>query len=105
VRQQMDYGLYILPSNRGNFERAAFDLVGEAKLTVGWDVTSWLAVQVGYSFLYWMQPVRPGDQIQPINLAQVAPGGPVGPAVPAGVPFRSDCMWAHGFNVGAEVRW
>jgi hypothetical protein len=51
-----------------------------------------------------MQPVRPGDQIQPVNLSQVAPGGLVGPLAPT-IPFRTDSMWAHGAHAGLELRW
>lgn len=110
-----DTGLYVLPSNRGTFDRAVLDFVGEARIDMGWEPTSWLRVRAGYGFLYWNNPVRAGDQIGPLNLNQVASRGPfqagggavanpAGPALP-GVPFRTDTFRAQGVSVGLEFRW
>jgi len=98
------YGLYVLPSNSGTFQREDLDVVTEVSLTLGWDLTRWLSLHVGYSLIMWNNPVRPGEQIQPVNLTQVAPGGLTGPALP-GVPFKEDFFWAHGGHAGLELRW
>jgi hypothetical protein len=99
-----DYGVLVLPSNRGTFERGAFDFVTEVGFNVGCDLTQHIRVRVGYSLLTWLNPVRPGDQIAPINLAQVAPGAPPFTGTPS-VPFREDFFWAQGVNAGLELRW
>jgi putative beta barrel porin BBP7 len=104
IRTETDYGLYVLPSNAGTFERAAFDVVTEWRLNVGWSFNSHLSCHVGYTLLSWNNPVRPGDQIEPVNLTQIAPGGLVGPLKPT-IPFRTDIFWAQGLNVGLDLRW
>jgi hypothetical protein len=103
-RVTQPYGLYVLPSNSGSFQRGDFDVVTEVSLTLGWDLTSWLTVRAGYSLLTWNNPVRPGDQVQPVNLTQVSPAGLTGPAFP-GVPFKTDFFYAHGGHAGLELRW
>jgi Putative beta barrel porin-7 (BBP7) len=99
-----DYGVLVLPSNRGTFERGAFDFVTDVGLNVGCDLTQHIRARVGYSLLTWLNPVRPGDQIAPVNLAEVAPGAPPFTGQPS-VPFREDFFWAQGVNAGLEFRW
>jgi hypothetical protein len=104
LRQTTDYGVYVLPGNRGSFERGEFDFVTEVRLDVGRDLTRHARVRVGYTLLTWLNPVRPGDQIGPVDLAQVAPGAPPFSGKPS-VPFREDFFWAQGLNAGLEFRW
>jgi hypothetical protein len=99
-----DYGVLVLPSNRGVFERGAFDSVTEVGLNVGYELSSHVRIRVGYTLLTWLNPVRPGDQITPINLSEVAPGAPPFTGR-ASVPFREDFFWAQGVNAGLEFRW
>jgi hypothetical protein len=94
----------VLPSNSGAFERADFDTVWEAKLSLKYEWRRWLVVHAGYGLMIWTNPVRPGDQVTPVNLSQVAPGGLVGPLEPH-IPWKTDLFWVHGGNVGLEIRW
>src|SRR5204862_7789997 len=96
-RTTFDYGLYVQPSNRGSFERIVGDFVTEWGMTLGCDWTSWLRGRVGYTLLTWRNPVRPGDQIEPLNLTGTGPAPTI--------PFRSDFFWAQGLNLGIELRW
>jgi hypothetical protein len=99
-----NYGVLVLPSNRGTFERGEFDFVTEVGLNVGCELTQHVRARVGYSLLTWLNPVRPGDQIAAINLGQVAPGAAAFAGQPS-VPFREDFFWAQGLNAGLEFRW
>jgi hypothetical protein len=103
-RLQVPFGLFALPSNIGTHERAAFDVVGEVKGRIGYEFTANVRAHVGYSFLFWANPVRAGDQLGPVNRSQVRPGGLVGPALPD-VPWNTEVFWAHGANVGVEIKW
>jgi len=103
VRTTAGHGLFVLPSNTGEYERAVFDVVTEVRLDVGYEWKCW-RLYLGYSFLTWANPARPGDQIGPVNLSQVRPSGLVGPALPD-VPWETDFFWAHGANIGLELRW
>jgi Putative beta barrel porin-7 (BBP7) len=102
-RQTLNYGLLVQPSNSGTFDRAAFDMVSEVSLTLRYQVTRRVSLRAGYSFMTWNNPVRPGDQIVPVNPTQVG-SGLSGSAHPT-VPFREDFFWAQGGNVGLEVSW
>ena len=104
ARVTSPYGLFVLPSNRGDFEHVSFDVVTEVRLKIACAVTRWLNLQVGYNFLTWAGPVRPGDQVVPINRTQVQAGGLQGTLQPL-PQFTEDFFWAHGLNAGLEVRW
>jgi hypothetical protein len=100
------YGLFVQPGNRGSFERGDFDVVAEVSLNVGYQLRRGLRVHAGYTFLGWVNPVRPGDQVQPVNPPPgIAAAPPAAAPVKPSVPFREDFFWAQGLNVGAELRW
>jgi hypothetical protein len=104
TRTTQDYGLYVLPSNSGVSNHAAFDFVTEWGLNLGFALSSRMTLRLGYTLLTWLNPIRPGDQIEPLNLTQVSAGGLVGPLKPV-IPFRTDFYWAQGLNSGFEIRW
>jgi hypothetical protein len=102
-------GLLALASNSGHFTRDSFAVVPEIGGNLGFQITERLRGLVGYSFLYWTQVARPGDQVDTVvNVNQVPtsmtfgmPGGPNRPA------FRlhSTDFYAHGVNFGLEFRF
>ena len=100
-------GLLALSSNSGSFSRDEFTVIPEVGATLGFAIAPRARVTVGYSFLYWSEVIRAGDQI---NL-NVNPNFIPGPAVPnPGVPnptfaFRDTDFWAHGLNLGLDYRW
>jgi len=103
-RQVQPYGLFVLPSNRGEFSRVSFDVVTEVRLNVVFELTHHVNLRAGYSLLTWDGPARPGDQVLPINRSQVRPEGLQGPLQP--LPnFKEDVFWAHGLNAGVELSW
>ena len=78
-------------------------------LDAGYQITPRLRGTVGYTFIYWPNVFRPGDQIDTnINLSQLpfvtGPGTLVGAAVPAPRNKGSD-FWAQGLNFGLEFRY
>jgi hypothetical protein len=103
-------GVLAQPTNIGHFTRNVFGVIPEVGLTVGYQVTDYLRVYAGYTFLYMNDVVRPGAQIDtalnrnqlPPDLARRLPVG--GPARPLFV-FRSQDFWAQGANVGLEFRY
>lgn len=102
-------GLLAVGSNSGRFTRDVFGVVPEALLNVGWNVTQNVKLNVGYSFLYWNDVVRPGRQIdRTVNPAQVpldadfgSGGGPARPTTR----FNNSDFWAQGINFGVEFRY
>ena len=86
-------------------------MVPEVGVNVGYNFTPWLRGFLGYNFLYWSNVVRPGEQIdREINVRQIP-----GPNFPTGgsnttvarptVPFKSTDFWAHGVNLGLELKY
>jgi hypothetical protein len=98
------FGLYVLPSNTGTYTRTDFDVVSEVGLNAGCQLTRHLRAFTGYTFLFWNNPIRAGDQVDlTINPTQLT-GALAGAARPA-IPFRTDSFWAQGVNVGLELCW
>lgn len=103
-------GFFAQPTNMGSHRRDVFAVVPEVGLNVGFDLTSWASVFVGYTFLYVNDVVRPGNQLdRRINpSASTQLGGPSatleGTAAPA-FRFRGTDFWAQGLNVGVTFRY
>jgi hypothetical protein len=103
-------GLLAAPTNIGRHTRNQFSVVPEFTLDLGYQLTDWLKVYVGYDFLFWSGVLRPGEQIDTVvDIAVVpnlAPAGvaPTGLARP-GVLLRESDFWAQGVHFGAEVRY
>jgi hypothetical protein len=102
-------GLLALPSNSGHFSRDRFSVLPEVGINVGYQLTQRLRAYVGYSFLYWSNVVRPGDQIDrslnPTQLPVTTLGTPVTGAARPALVFRDTDFWAQGFNFGLEFRY
>jgi hypothetical protein len=85
-------------------------VVPELGLKLGYQITPNIKFTVGYSFLYWSEVVRPGDQINPfVNSNFLAPrssfpGGVPGPQAPTFVGKTTD-FWAQGVSLGLEFKY
>jgi len=108
-------GLLAQSSNIGSYERDEFSVMPEIGFTLGYRFSPRLRLSAGYTLLYWTNVLRPGDQIdREINGtlipdfdatgAPVMPGALVGPLRPA-FEFQNTNLWAHGINLGGELRW
>jgi hypothetical protein len=99
-------GLFAQPSNLGSYGRNVFAVVPEAGINLGFRLTDWASVVVGYTFLYASNVARPGNQIdRAINPTQspaislTDPATLSGPARPR-FKFEGSDFWAHGLNAG-----
>ncbi len=101
-------GLLAAQSNIGQYAHDRFSVVPDFALNLGYQFTPNLRAYVGYSFLYWTNVVRPGEQIdRNVDLTFIPNTPPVAPSgqrVPA-VPFQTSNFWAQGVNFGIEWRW
>jgi hypothetical protein len=99
-------GLLALPTNMGRFHRDTFSVVPEFGVNVGYYITPYIKLYVGYTFIGWTNVVRPGNVIdRVVNPSQIPPGGAlVGPARPA-FRFRDSDFWVQGINIGVELRY
>jgi hypothetical protein len=101
-------GILALPSNSGHFVYNRFAVVPEVGLQLGWDMTSWLRLSIGYDFLYWSSVMRPGDQVVPVISASRLPSSPSfgtgGSAVPP-PPHNTTDFWAQGISFDLTFRY
>jgi hypothetical protein len=102
-------GLLALSSNSGTFTRNAFAVLPEVGVNIGFKIAERWTLFAGYTFVYWSDVARPGDQIDrnlnpnliPTSSTYGVPGGPARPA--AGI--HSTDFYAHGLNVGVTFRY
>jgi hypothetical protein len=98
-------GFLALPTNMGHFDRDHFAVVPEFGLHFGYQVTDHVRAFAGYTFLYWDNVVRPGNQIDlTVNPSQVPPHTLVGAPRPA-FAFQGSDFWAQGLDFGLEFRF
>jgi len=100
-------GVLALPSNMGRRTYDSFSVVPEVGLNLGIQLTSYARATVGYTFLYWTDVVRPGNQIDRVvdrttvpTLQQFIPGATG--TRPAPLHAQSD-FWAQGISFGLEL--
>jgi hypothetical protein len=91
--------LFVQDSNRGTFQRTVYDMVFEAGVNLSFQATRHINLFAGYTFLWWLNPIRAGDQVD--TVINAGAGGPARPLVP----FREDSFWAHGINAGVLFSW
>jgi hypothetical protein len=102
-------GILAQTSNIGRDYRSEFSTVPEIGINMGWCVNEHLTATIGYTFLYWSNVVRPGNQIDP-NVNPALPptdqlfGNGLGQNRP-GFSFHSSDFWAQGVNFGLLYRF
>jgi len=102
-------GLLALDSNIGRFNHDAFSVVPEVGITLGCQLTCRLRAFVNYSFLYWTDVLRPGDQVDlALNSSRIPTNVAFNPTAGVARPeftFHDSNFWAQGISVGAEFRY
>ena len=98
-------GVLATSANIGNYSRQAFAVVPEAGLNVGFHITPRTMIRFGYTFIYWSNVLRPGNQVNRIVSPNLVPTdasyGTPGPNQPA-YQFHASSYWAQGLNFGLE---
>ena len=102
-------GLLALASNSGRHQRSQFTAMPEAGVNLGLEVTEWLQLNFGYTFIYWDNVLRPGEQVDRALNPRLIPtsstfGAPGGPARPAVLERDSD-FWVHGLSFGVQLKF
>ena len=100
-------GILAQRTNIGEYGGDEFAVVPEVGITLGYQLTRRLRATFGYSFLYWRDVARPGEQIDTrVNPNLFAPEEDPfsGPLRPQFVLHDTD-FWAQGLNFGVDYRW
>jgi hypothetical protein len=82
--------------------------VPEAGLNLGFHLSPRTVMRFGYTFVYWSNVLRPGDQISRVVSPSLVPTDPNygtgGPNQPA-YQFHAASYWAQGLNFGLEFNF
>jgi hypothetical protein len=104
-------GYFAQATNIGHHVRDEVAVVPEINFSLGYRVTPWAALMLGYTFFYVSDIVRPGNHIdRNINPSQsssftgVVPTSLEGAAKP-GFQFHGTDFWAQSFNVGLNIQF
>ncbi|MDA8745876.1 BBP7 family outer membrane beta-barrel protein [Rubripirellula amarantea] len=105
--QTFEGGLLTQPTNIAVYEQDQFTVVPEFGLTAGYQLTDHLRATLGYTFIYWSNVVRPGDQIsRDVNPNWLPPrDATVEGARRPGFEFDTTDYWVQGISFGGEYRW
>lgn len=102
-------GVFAQATNIGSHRRDVIAVVPEAGINIGFRLTNWASLVLGYTFLYASNVARPGDQIDrainPTQSSSISLTNPAilsGPARPA-FKFQGSDFWAHGLNAGIAL--
>lgn len=101
-------GLLNVNGNIGHYSRDVFAVIPELGVAVGYQLTDHVRLFVGYSFLYWSNVLRAGDQVVLVSNSNRAGSSTTYNPTAAGAPgytFHSTDYWAQGVNFGIEVRY
>lgn len=102
-------GYLAQPSNIGKHKRTDFAVIPEFNFDIGYKFTDWMAVKVGYTFIYVNKVVWTGNNIDPVidPASSVAISG--SPIVAAGefprAQHRTRDFWVQGVSAGLEFNF
>ena len=92
-------------TNMGDYEENSFSVIPEFNITLTRQLWCGWKAMFGYTFLFWTDVARPGDQIdRELNDSQFPPGDLVGEPRPT-FQYTSSDMWVQGFNLGFQRLW
>jgi len=99
-------GLLALESNIGTYSRDEFTILPEVSATLGYAISPRTRFLVGYTFMYWNNVVRAGEQIDTTINTDLLPDpiATTGPQRPE-FNFVDTGFWAQGLSLGLEYRW
>ena len=96
-------GLLAQASNIGQREKQSFSAIAELGFNLRRRFTPQVVGTFGYTFMYWSEVARAGDQLDlAINTTQIPPGTLSGEARPA-PRLDTTSFWAQGISVGLEA--
>jgi hypothetical protein len=101
-------GTLALTTNSVKTTSDRFTVLPEVGVNIGVHLNQHVTLSGGYSFLYWSDVVRPGDQVDrrvnPNFIPTQDNGTHLGPALPA-TQFNHTDFWAQGLNLSLMLGW
>ncbi len=104
-RRITEAGLLVQETNAGTYEHDTFSTLSEGSITLRRQFACGLAARFGYTFLYWSDVLRAGEQIDvAVNPTQIPPGTLEGEPRPS-LPNDTTGFWAQGLHFGLDYRY
>jgi Putative beta barrel porin-7 (BBP7) len=98
-------GLLALPSNIGSYSHTNFMAIPQVSLRLGYRLTPRVTAFVGYTFIYWGQVARAGDQVNTtVNPNLVPPASGTGASQPS-FTLHEVNFWAQGITLGGQLNF
>ncbi len=98
-------GLLALSSNIGHYSHNNFSAIPMINARVGYRLTPRLTAFVGYTFIYWGQVARAGDQVNTtVNPNLIPPQQAGGPNQPS-FTLHEVSFWAQGITLGGQLNF
>lgn len=98
-------GILALATNSGTTSSNVEAVAAEFGATLGWCASDNLRLRLGWTFLYWSDVVRAGDQVDLVINPLLLPPSPItNPQRPALNVHATD-FWAHAVTAGVEFRF
>lgn len=100
-------GILAVASNSGLHQRTVFAVLPEGNLTIGYQISSCLRFQAGYTVTYLSNVVRPGDTIsRRIDTRQIPTDFTFNPSIHPNTPgftFNTTDYWIQGITLGVTL--
>lgn len=100
-------GVLAQRTNIGSYSRDELAVIPQLGATIGWRITPRFSLTAGYTFVYFSNVVRAGDQISTdINPNLFPPEAtPFTGALRPEFAWRETDFWAQGLSFGGDFRW
>ncbi len=101
-------GILATSANIGEYYQSPFAIVPELDLNLAFAITPHFSARIGYTFIYWSNVLRPGDQVNSTVSPNLIPSDPsYGSAGPNQPQYQASTTsyWAQGLNVGLDFHF
>lgn len=101
-------GLLAQRTNIGQYSRNQMSIIPQLGANVGYQLTPRLRALLGYTFFYWSNVARAGNQIDFDVNSRLLPNDTRPPAGDMSHPrfvYQTTDFWAQGLNAGLDYRW
>jgi hypothetical protein len=94
-------------TNIGDYDRTKFAFMPEVAVNLGYRVTNFITMFVGYDFLYINNVLRPGQQVDTTVNPSLIPfsGLPAGGSQRPMFPNHGESYWLQGITFGIALRF
>lgn len=101
-------GILATTANIGEYYQSPFAVVPEVDVNLAFAITPRVTARIGYSFIFWSNVLRPGDQVNRVVSPNLVPSdasyGQPGPNQPQ-YQFQTTSYWAQGLNIGLDFHF